>query len=67
MARPGPFRRIIASRLEPGMIMDALFSEWDAARGRPTAEVTAWADHELDRAFAEQAAATKDADTSGAA
>ena len=57
----------IAARLEPGMIMDALFAEWDSDRGRPAAEVTAWADDELDRAFAEQAAATKDADTSGAA
>jgi hypothetical protein len=57
----------IASRLEPGMIMDALFAEWDADRGRPAADVTAWAEHELDRAFAEQAAATRDADASGAA
>jgi len=45
----------IASRLEPGMIMDALFAEWDADRGAPSAEVSAWAERELDRAFAEQA------------
>jgi hypothetical protein len=46
----------IASRLEPGMIMDALFAEWDADRGHPPAEVREWADRELDRALAEQAA-----------
>ncbi len=51
----------IASRLEPGMIMDALFAEWDADRGRPAAEMTAWAHAELDRAFAEQAAAERGA------
>jgi Arc/MetJ-type ribon-helix-helix transcriptional regulator len=45
----------IASRLAPGVIMDALFAEWDAERGAPDAEVGAWADRELDRAFAEQA------------
>jgi hypothetical protein len=46
----------IASRLEPGMIMDALFAEWDADRGCPSGAVREWADGELDRAFAEQAA-----------
>jgi len=46
----------IASRLAPGMIMDALFAEWDADRGRPSADVREWAERELDRAFAEQAA-----------
>ena|GEM_PF-6244416 len=45
----------IASRLKPGMIMDALFAEWDADRGAPPADVNAWAESELDRAFAEQA------------
>lgn len=49
----------IAARLEPGMILDALFAEWDADRGRPGPEVRKWADNELDRAFAEQAAATR--------
>jgi hypothetical protein len=52
----------IATRLEPGVIMDALFAEWDADRGAPAAEVEAWAERELDRAFAEQ-----DARRSGAA
>jgi len=46
----------IASRLEPGMIMDALFAEWDADRGAPPPEVKAWAERELDRALAEQQA-----------
>lgn len=46
----------IASRLAPGVIMDALFAEWDAERGAPSAEISAWAEQELDRAFAEQAA-----------
>jgi Arc/MetJ-type ribon-helix-helix transcriptional regulator len=46
----------IASRLAPGMIMDALFEEWDADRGRPAADVRQWADLELERAFTEQAA-----------
>lgn len=46
----------IASRLAPGVIMDALFAEWDAERGAPSPEVGRWADQELDRAFAEQAA-----------
>ncbi|HEY0639069.1 MAG TPA: hypothetical protein VGD67_15570 [Pseudonocardiaceae bacterium] len=50
----------IASRLEPGMIMDALFAEWDADRGRPAAEVREWADGELDRVFAEQAATSRE-------
>jgi Arc/MetJ-type ribon-helix-helix transcriptional regulator len=50
----------IASRLTPGMIMDALFAEWDADRGTPTAEDTAWAERELDRALAEQAANNRD-------
>lgn len=45
----------IASRLAPGMIMDALFAEWDADRGAPLAEVGAWAEHELDRVFSERA------------
>lgn len=44
----------IASRLAPGVVMDALFAEWDADRGSPTAEDSVWADQELDRAFAEQ-------------
>ena len=57
----------IASRLAPGMIIDALFAEWDADRGSPPSEVTAWADVELDRAFAEQDAATRGEDASGAA
>lgn len=51
----------IASRLAPGMIMDALFAEWDADRGRPSDEVRKWADQELDRAFGEQAAQDRDA------
>ena len=50
----------IASRLEPGMIMDALFAEWDADRGAPSPEVSAWAERELDRAFAEQASHHRD-------
>jgi Arc/MetJ-type ribon-helix-helix transcriptional regulator len=54
----------IASRLAPGMIIDALFAEWDADRGRPSGEVREWADRELDRAFAEQATQRK---ASGAA
>ena len=41
----------ITSRLEPGMAMDALFAEWDAERGAPSAEVRTWAESELDRAF----------------
>jgi len=44
----------IASRLEPGMIIDSLFAEWDADRGLPSAEVSAWAERELDRSFGEQ-------------
>jgi len=44
----------IASRLEPGMIMDALFAEWDADRGEPSAEVSAWAERELDRVLGEE-------------
>jgi hypothetical protein len=51
----------IASRLEPGMIMDALFDEWDADRGTPPADVRAWAEQEIDRALAEQAAHNRDA------
>jgi hypothetical protein len=46
----------IAGKLAPGVIMDALFAEWDAERGAPAAEVGDWAEHELDRAFGEQAA-----------
>ena len=49
----------IASRLAPGVVMDALFGEWDADRGAPTADDKAWAEHELDRAFAEQAESSK--------
>lgn len=45
----------IASRLAPGVVMDALFAEWDADRGAPTTEDKTWAEQELDRAFAEQA------------
>jgi hypothetical protein len=44
----------IASRLAPGVVMDALFAEWDADRGAPSSQDGAWADQELDRAFAEQ-------------
>lgn len=44
----------IATRLAPGVVMDALFAEWDAERGAPSAEVGAWAERELDRAFAQQ-------------
>lgn len=46
----------IASKLAPGVIMDALFAEWDAERGAPSAEVGEWAKRELDRALAEQSA-----------
>jgi hypothetical protein len=46
----------IAGELAPGVIMDALFAEWDADRGAPSAEVAKWAARELDRAFAEQPA-----------
>jgi Arc/MetJ-type ribon-helix-helix transcriptional regulator len=46
----------IASKLAPGLIMDALFAEWDAERGAPSAEDREWAGRELDRAFAEQSA-----------
>jgi hypothetical protein len=51
----------IASRLEPGMVIDALFAEWDADRGAPPAEVSTWAEAELDRAFGEQRAQRTDA------
>lgn len=44
----------IASRLAPGMMMDSLFSEWDAERGAPGPEDRAWARQELDRVFTEQ-------------
>jgi hypothetical protein len=44
----------IASKLAPGVIMDALFAEWDAERGAPSPDVGEWAERELDRAFAEQ-------------
>ncbi|MFT4217852.1 MAG: hypothetical protein QM619_11825 [Micropruina sp.] len=47
----------IARRLAPGAAMDALFSEWDAERGAPSAEDAAWAGRELDRALGAQAAA----------
>jgi Arc/MetJ-type ribon-helix-helix transcriptional regulator len=50
----------IASRLAPGVIMDALFAEWDAERGTPSAEIGAWAERELDRAFAEQRTHNRD-------
>jgi Arc/MetJ-type ribon-helix-helix transcriptional regulator len=50
----------IASRLAPGMIMDALYAEWDADRGAPTAQDTEWAGREFDRALNEQAAADPD-------
>ena len=50
----------IASRLAPGMIMDALFAEWDDERGAPSTAVRAWAEQELDRVFAEQAAHDRD-------
>jgi len=46
----------ISSKLAPGVIMDALFADWDADRGAPSTEVGKWADQELDRAFGEQAA-----------
>lgn len=52
----------IASRLAPGVIMDALFAEWDAERGAPSPDVAAWAERELDRAFADQAAHDRDHD-----
>jgi len=55
----------IASRLAPGVIMDALFAEWNADRGAPSPEVSAWSERELDRAFAEQAAQKGDAHNSG--
>ncbi|MPY82743.1 MAG: hypothetical protein GEV00_05350 [Actinophytocola sp.] len=41
----------IATRLESGAIMDTLFADWDAARGAPSAQDTAWAEQELDRVF----------------
>jgi hypothetical protein len=44
----------IASRLAPGIAIDALFAEWDQDRGAPTAQTRAWAETELDRAFGEQ-------------
>jgi hypothetical protein len=53
----------IVSRLEPRMITDALFGEWDAERGAPSDEVSTWAERELDRAFAEQAAHACDVST----
>jgi hypothetical protein len=43
------------TRLVPGAIMGALFAEWDDERGAPSDETGAWAEWELDRAFAEQA------------
>jgi len=52
----------IASRLAPGVIMDALFAEWDADRGTSSAEDGAWAERELDRAFGEQGAHQQDGD-----
>lgn len=47
----------IAERLAPGVAMEALFAEWDADRGAPSAEDSAWAAGELNRAFAGQAPA----------
>ena len=44
----------IASRLAAGVVMDALFAEWNADRGAPTAGDRSWAEGELYRAFAEQ-------------
>jgi Arc/MetJ-type ribon-helix-helix transcriptional regulator len=44
----------IASKLALGVGMDALFAEWDAERGAPSAEVGEWVERELDRAFDEQ-------------
>jgi Arc/MetJ-type ribon-helix-helix transcriptional regulator len=41
----------IASKLALGVSMDALFAEWDAVRGAPSAEISEWAERELDRAF----------------
>lgn len=49
----------IADRLKPGMIMDALFAEWDADRGAPPDQVRDWAESELDRAFGDQARSTR--------
>lgn len=46
----------IASRLEPGVIMEKLFTEWDTERGAPTPEDAAWAEQELDRVFGKSAA-----------
>lgn len=43
----------IAHRLAPGTAMDALFSEWDAERGAPSAEDVEWADSELNRTLGE--------------
>ncbi|NUR95686.1 MAG: hypothetical protein HOV67_10560 [Kribbellaceae bacterium] len=45
----------IASRLAPGVLMDSLFAECNADRGAPSDSDRAWAERELDRAFAEQA------------
>lgn len=50
----------IASRLEPGVIMDAMFAEWDAERGAPAADVRDWAEREFDRAFTERSAVLAD-------
>lgn len=49
----------IARRLAPGAAMDALFSEWDAERGAPSADDVDWARRELDRALGEQASGAK--------
>ncbi|MFD7160681.1 hypothetical protein ACFV9C_39275 [Kribbella sp. NPDC059898] len=49
----------IASRLAPGVVMDALFAEWNADRGAPTTDDESWAERELDRAFGEQAVSAK--------
>lgn len=57
----------IASRLEPGMIIDAMFAEWDADRGAPSADIEAWADAEVQRAFAEQKSLQSDAAADSAA
>ncbi|WP_344215279.1 hypothetical protein [Kribbella sancticallisti] len=45
----------IASHLAPRIAMDVLFAEWKADRGATTKSDRAWAEQELDRAFAEQA------------
>ena len=48
--------------LRPVAIIEALFAQWDAERGAPDEEDRAWAERELDRAFAEQAKRAGDGD-----